>query len=196
MTARRPVSCGAFFSGAVACGGAPSGCVADVPAATSGRWSRSQPARAGHARPLQQPGDRHDDAQVAFHLHAQVQRDERVDAEAVQGCLNVQERRGQSEFAGSELAQVRLEQPLALLRCRALQRVVETASRPGPPGLPPCRLTGQREAPRASAGVRPGATAPSRCRRTTTCVADRASKDDSARRQSAAGMASTPYWAK
>src|SRR6202007_1688678 len=86
----------------------------------------------GHAWPIQQPGDRHHDAQVAFNLYTHLPSDERVDAEAAEGCPNVQARWGQIEFAGSEIAQVRLEQPLALLRCCIPQRVVEAASRPRP----------------------------------------------------------------
>ena len=41
------------------------------------------------------------------------------------------------------------------------------------PGLAACRPRAQRQAPRAAAAARRAATAPSRCRRTTACVADR-----------------------
>src|SRR5262245_66666416 len=73
---------------------------------------------------IQQLDDRHDDAQVVFSLGTQLQRDERVDPELVKGQLNVQPRRRQTEFAGRLIAQVRLEEPLALLPVRATQRVV------------------------------------------------------------------------
>src|ERR1700757_1217017 len=67
--------------------------------------------------------DRHGDVQVAFNLSTQLDRDERVDLKVVEGQLDVETRRCHAELAGNLIAQVRLEQPLALLPVCLAKRV-------------------------------------------------------------------------
>ena len=86
---------------------------------TVARKSVAEPAgETGDACSIQQLDDRHSDAQVALNLGAQLDRDERVDLKVVEGYRNVETRRRHSELAGNLIAQVRLEQPLALLPVR------------------------------------------------------------------------------
>ena len=83
----------------------------------------------GDARSIQQLCDGQDDAHIAFDLATQLRGDERVDAEIVQGRLNVQARRRQTELARSVVAQVRLEQPSAFVRVGVEKLVTKAGCR-------------------------------------------------------------------